>query len=283
MYHVDGQLKFASVVAFRQHRRAQTFLAIQSGAAIVFPCGARLSAASSIKLRKSTGAAPMRILLVEDQEDQARHVRRQLERSGLCVDRVRTVHDALLAIQSCQYALALLDRKLPDGDGLTIIPPLRRQQPESRILILSALDAVDDRVSGLDAGGDDYLTKPFDLDELMARVRANLRRPGGGSIPPIAIGALTIDVGSRTVCIAGKPALFHKRELSLLEALVRRGGRIVQRDTLLSEIWGFDDDVQPNALANVVARLRMRLEELDAGVEIEMVRGVGYFISEKDT
>jgi DNA-binding response OmpR family regulator len=224
----------------------------------------------------------MRILLVEDQEDQARHVRRQLKRSGFSVDRVGTVRDALLAIQSYQYALAVLDRKLPDGDGLTIIPQLRLQQPGSRILILSALDAVDDRINGLDAGGDDYLTKPFDLDELMARVRANLRRPGGGSIPPIAIGALTFDVGSRTVCIAGKPALFHKRELSLLEALVRRGGRIVQRETLLSEIWGFDDDVQPNVLANVVARLRMRLEELDAGVEIEMVRGVGYFISEKD-
>ncbi|MBM3550764.1 MAG: response regulator transcription factor [Alphaproteobacteria bacterium] len=224
----------------------------------------------------------MRILLVEDHEDQARHVRRHLKRSGFSVDRVGTIRDALLAIQSFQYALALLDRKLPDGDGLTIIPLLRRQQPESRILILSALDAVDDRIGGLDAGGDDYLTKPFDLDELMARVRASLRRPGGGTLPPIRIGALTFDVGSRTAFVAGNPVAFRQRELALLEALVRRGGRIVERETLFSEIWGMDDDVQPNALANVVSRLRTRLEELGAGVEIEMVRGIGYFISEQD-
>lgn len=225
----------------------------------------------------------MRVLLVEDQEDQARNVGRRLKRSGFAVDRVGSVRDALAAIEGTPYALAVLDRKLPDGDGLTIIPQLKKRQPGSRILILSALDALDDRIEGLDAGGDDYLTKPFDLDELMARVRASLRRPGGGTLPPIAIGALSFVPGARTVTIDGRPEIFHQRELALLEALIRRGGRIVEREALFSEIWSFDDDVQPNALANVVSRLRMRLDELNAGVDVVMVRGVGYFIAERSS
>jgi DNA-binding response OmpR family regulator len=222
----------------------------------------------------------MRILLVEDQDDQARNVQRRLTRSGFVVDRVGTVHDALFAVRSARYDLAVLDRRLPDGDGLQIIPQLRQTQPESRVVILSALDDVDARIDGLDAGGDDYLVKPFELDELMARVRANLRRIGGSALPPIEIGALAFDPGARTVAIHGRPAAFHRRELALLEALARRGGRIVERETIASEIWGFDDEVQPNALTNLVSRLRARLAEHDARVEIVMVRGVGYFLSE---
>jgi len=183
----------------------------------------------------------MRILLVEDHEELAHQLRRRLKRSGFAVDQVDTIRDALQALESCSYAVAVVDRRLPDGDGISILPAIRRRQPGSRVLMLTALDAVDERISGLDAGADDYLTKPFDLDEMMARIRASLRRPGGDTSPPVLVGALAFDLSARTVSVAGKPAVFHQRELALLEGLVRRAGRIVARDTLLSEIWGFDD------------------------------------------
>jgi len=225
----------------------------------------------------------MRILLVEDHEELAHQLRRRLKRSGFAVDQVDTIRDALQALESCSYAVAVVDRRLPDGDGISILPAIRRRQPGSRVLMLTALDAVDERISGLDAGADDYLTKPFDLDEMMARIRASLRRPGGDTSPPVLVGALAFDLSARTVSVAGKPAVFHQRELALLEGLVRRAGRIVARDTLLSEIWGFDEDVQPHALTIIVSRLRARLKKLGARVDIHMVRGVGYFISEMET
>ncbi|QGM45454.1 response regulator [Methylocystis heyeri] len=222
----------------------------------------------------------MRILLVEDHEELAHEIRRRMESSGFAVDRVATFQDAMTALWSQQYPVVVLDRRLPDGDGLSIIPDIRRRQPGCRVLVLTALDAVDERINGLDAGADDYLTKPFDLDEMMARIRASLRRPGGDAAPPITIGELSFDLRSRNISIAGKPVILHQRELALLEGLLRRAGRIVERETLLSEIWGLDGEVQSHALTIIVSRLRSRLEKLGARVEINMVRGVGYFISE---
>ncbi|HEY8063905.1 MAG TPA: response regulator transcription factor [Methylosinus sp.] len=224
----------------------------------------------------------MRILLVEDQGELAGEIRRRMRRDGFAVDHVGSVGDALEALRANAYAVAMLDRRLPDGDGLAIVPEIRRRHPGSRVLVLSALDAVDERISGLDAGADDYLTKPFDLDEMMARIRAALRRPGAEAAPPIRVGALEFDPGTRTVSIDGLPAVFHHRELALLEGLVRRAGRVVERETLTSEIWGFDEPVQSHALTIIVSRVRARLERLGAGVDIHMVRGVGYFLCEAD-
>jgi DNA-binding response OmpR family regulator len=169
---------------------------------------------------------------------------------------------------------------MPDGDSLSIVPQMRQQQPGSRIVILSAIDAVDERINGLDAGADDYLTKPFDLDELMARIRAGLRRSGNEhALPPVRLGRLTFDLSTRVATIDGQSVIFRQKELTLLESLIRRAGRIVERETLISEIWGFDDDVQPHALTIIASRLRSRLEALDARVDLQMVRGVGYFIA----
>jgi two-component system, OmpR family, response regulator len=224
----------------------------------------------------------MRILLVEDHAELAHQVRRRMKQSGFAVDLAASIGDALDALRAYSYDIALLDRRLPDGDGLSIIPEIRRRQPGSRILMLTALDAVDERINGLDAGADDYLTKPFDLDEMMARIRASLRRPGGAGQPPVTIGALAFDLNGRAVTIGGRPAIFHQRELALLEGLVRRAGRVVERETLVEEIWGLDDEVQSHALTIIVSRLRARLEALGARVEINMVRGVGYFISEAE-
>jgi DNA-binding response OmpR family regulator len=224
----------------------------------------------------------MRILLVEDHDELAGEIRRRMRRDGFVVDRVGTVGDALEALRTHSYAVAMLDRRLPDGDGLDIVPNIRRRQPGSRVLVLSALDAVDQRISGLDAGADDYLTKPFDLDEMMARIRAAIRRPGADVVPPIRVGALEFDPATRTVAIDGRPAVFHHRELALLEGLVRRAGRVVERETLASEIWGFDEPVQSHALTIIVSRVRARLEKLEARVDIHMVRGIGYFLCEAE-
>jgi two-component system OmpR family response regulator len=222
----------------------------------------------------------VRILLVEDQNELARQVTQRLTWSGFAVDCVGTVKGAVDALDAYSYAITVLDRRLPDGDGLSIVPEIKRRHPDSRVLVLSALDALDDRIDGLDAGADDYLTKPFSLDEMMARIRACLRRGSRSGTPSIVIGALSFDVEARTVTVADAPVVLHRRELALLEALCRRSGRIVSRDALQSEIWSFDEEVQPHALTIIVSRLRARLDRLDAGVEIRSARGVGYLIAE---
>lgn len=198
--------------------------------------------------------------------------------AGFTVDRVTSIGDADAALKVARYALILLDRRLPDGDGLTLIARVRRAQPGVPVIVLSALDAVPDRVRGLDKGADDYLAKPFDTDELLARIRAALRRPGAEDAPPIACGRLAFDLSSRSVTIGGAPLTLKRRELALLESLIRRAGRVVQRDTLVEEIYGFDDDIQSNTLDAHVSRLRNRLVDLGAGVLIHPVRGVGYLL-----
>jgi two-component system, OmpR family, response regulator len=223
----------------------------------------------------------MRILLVEDQIELARQITRRIKRDGFVVDHAATIADAREAIAVDAYSLAILDRRLSDGDGLSIVGEFRRKHPSSRVLMLTALDAVDDRVEGLDAGADDYLVKPFDLEELMARIRASLRRAGGDNLPPLTLGAVVFDLASRTASVAGGSALFHNRELALLEALMRRAGVIVRRETLMSEIWGFDDEVHPHALTLLVGRLRQRLDQLETGLQIHSARGIGYLIAEK--
>ncbi|MBG0792281.1 response regulator transcription factor [Methylocystis sp. H62] len=222
----------------------------------------------------------MRILLVEDQASLARQVVLRIESAGYEVDRVATIEEAKLALKSGSYSLTLLDRRLPDGDGIDLIAPIRAVQPEARILMLTALDAVDDRIEGLEAGADDYLTKPFNLDEMIARIRANLRKNSGDRTPLARIGALSVDFNRRAVTIAGQPTLFSRRELILLEALVRRARCVVSRETLNAELYRHDDDVQEHALTSLVSRLRIRLAECGAGVEIYSARALGYILRE---
>jgi two-component system OmpR family response regulator len=225
----------------------------------------------------------MRILLVEDNTELANRIGRRIRGDGFLVDHVGTMEDAALALDDYSYALALLDRRLPDGDGLSLVPRVRTRHPGLRVLMLTALDDIDDRIEGLDAGADDYLTKPFNLDEMMARIRASLRRPGGERSPPVVIGNLSFDLDARVATIADRPVTLLRREVALLEALVRRAGRVVAREALVDAIYGLDDDVQPHALTTLASRLRARLDELDAEVEIHSVRGLGYLISKAKT
>jgi two-component system OmpR family response regulator len=221
----------------------------------------------------------MRILLVEDHAELGDRIAKRLRRAGYTVDHFGSIRDADSAIEAHAYIVALLDRRLPDGEGLCLIPRLRSKQPGSRILMLTALDALDDRVEGLDAGADDYLVKPFELDELMARIRASLRRSGGDRVPPVEIGDLSFDLDSRTARVRGAPIVLLRRELALLDLLVRRVECVVTREALLTEIYGYGDEIDEHALTKLVSRLRARLAELDAGVHIHTARGIGYMIT----
>jgi DNA-binding response OmpR family regulator len=223
----------------------------------------------------------MRILIVEDQPEMARLISKRLGKAGFFYDTAATLGEALEALKQFPYELMLLDRRLPDGDGADAVPDIRHLRPQIRIIILTALDAPEARVAGLDAGADDYLAKPFDSEELLARIRARLRQPSGGdSVPPITVGALSFDILAREVFVADDPFPLHKRDFALLEALVRRVDRVVARATLMEEVYGFDDTVLPGALDTLVFRLRKRLSEANAGVEIHLVRGRGYLFTE---
>lgn len=220
----------------------------------------------------------MRILLVEDELEVARSISRELARAGFVADHVSSIDEARRALNVLPYALVVLDRRLPDGDGISLAPEMRRIRPGLQVLILTACNKTDEIVAGLDAGADDYLTKPFDFDELLARTRVAMRRHGGGSLPAIVVGDLSFDPRLRDVSVRGKSVVLHGRELMLLEVLMRDADRMVSRQTLLEEIYGFDDDIQPNILNLLVLRLRRRLEEFDASVTIHAARGVGYMI-----
>jgi DNA-binding response OmpR family regulator len=172
----------------------------------------------------------------------------------------------------------LLDRRLPDGEGLAVIPSLRRSNPGVPVIVLTALDSIGARVEGLDRGADDYIVKPFAFAELLARMRAALRRPGGDPPPPILCGGLAFDTAERTATLNGTPQVLTRRELALLEGLMLRVGRVVTRDALMQRIYGFDDDVQENTFDALVSRLRRRFAEQGAGVAIHTVRGIGYMI-----
>jgi DNA-binding response OmpR family regulator len=219
-----------------------------------------------------------RILLIEDEPEMAALVAANLAKAGFLVDSAGSVEAARHSLEVVAYGLVLLDRGLPDGEGLTLLPVVRALQPGTPVILLTALDELDEKVRGLDAGADDYLTKPFFTDELMARIRAALRRPGAEPASRITCGRLSFDPDREELFVDEAPLLLKRRELLVLQALIRRSGRVVQRHALLEAVYGLDDEVQPKALDGHVSRLRKRLAELEAGVEIHPVRNVGYLL-----
>ena len=220
----------------------------------------------------------MRIMLVEDEAGLAEMLAGFLRRERFVVDHLACLGDASEAAAMVDYDLALLDRSLPDGDGLSLLPGLRARNPGIPVIILSARGEVEDRVAGLDHGADDYLVKPFALDEMLARIRAVRRRPAHVLQDPIGAGAVIFDPVHDTVEIGGRPVILPRRELRVLATLIRRRGRTVLRETLEQGVFGLDDEIQSNTLDSHVSRLRRRLREADAGVEIHAIRGVGYLL-----
>lgn len=220
----------------------------------------------------------MRILLVEDEAEMARALASALKRYDMVVDHVPTFAEAEEAISADVHAAVLLDRQLPDGDGLALIPKLRARADGVPIIVLTARGELADRIAGLDSGADDYLSKPFAVEELLARLRAVLRRPAGLSPDVIRAGRLGFDVGHREASIDGQPFELPRRELLVLEALIRRMGRTVLRSALEEAVYNFDDEIQSNALDTHISRLRRKLAGADAGIEIHGIRGVGYLL-----
>jgi two-component system OmpR family response regulator len=216
----------------------------------------------------------MRILVAEDDAALAEGVSQTLRQSGYAVEWVKNGAEADSALAANQFDLLILDLGLPKKSGLDVLRRLRASDSRLPVLILTALDGVSDRVRSLDAGADDYLSKPFDLAELEARVRALTRRGMAGSPTLLQHGALKYDQVGRTASLNGQPLELSAREVSLLEVFLQRAGRLVSKDQLVSHLCEWGEEVSPNAIEVYVHRLRKKLEP--GGVRIVTVRGLGY-------
>lgn len=218
----------------------------------------------------------MRMIVIEDDRHLADGVSRSLSRSGHAVDLVTDGLSAQAALASTSYDLVILDLQLPQRSGIDVLRIYRATGGLAPVMILTARNAVEDRVIGLDAGADDYLAKPFELSELEARVRSLLRRASATPTPILRNGELSLDTVGRRVEIAGKGVDFSAREIALLETLLLRVGRVVSKEGLLEKLYGGDEQASENAVEVFVHRVRRKLEP--AGLVIRTVRGLGYMI-----
>ena len=216
----------------------------------------------------------MRILLAEDDRMIGVAVRDALLQDGYVVDWLRDGERADAALAAGQYDLALLDLGLPGKDGLAILRGLRSRRQAMPVIVITARDAIESRIAGLDAGADDYIVKPFDLDELAARIRSALRRSAGRPEPDLALGAVSVDLARRTVLRHGQPLTLSAREYAIVEALALRPGAILSRAQLEQRMYGWGEEVDSNAVEVHIHAIRKKL-----GTDfIRNVRGVGYYI-----
>jgi len=224
----------------------------------------------------------MRLLLVEDNQRLAETTKEGLEKESFTVDWFDTVGESEAAIETISYDAIVLDLGLPDGDGLDVLKQLRAAGSSTPVLILTARDGVEDRVKGLDGGADDYLLKPFALEELIARIRALLRRPGGALGLTLTAGNVAFDTAAREVRINDVAITVSRREMGVLEQLMRRNGRVVPKDVLEDKLYGFGEEVTSNSVEVHISRLRKRLLKANADISVHTLRGVGYLLSEED-
>ena len=224
---------------------------------------------------------PMRLLVVEDETRIAELVAAALGRAGFAVDAVGTAADAREALALTAYDAAILDLGLPDGDGLALLAGLRRRGSGVPVLVLTARDAVEDRVAGLDTGADDYLVKPFAMAELVARTKALLRRPGHALGLTLEAGNIVLDTVGRDVRVGAAVLQLPRQELAILEHLMRRLGRVVPKAVLEEKLYGTDEVPESNAVPVHVHHLRRKLAEAGATPEIHTVRGIGYLLAER--
>jgi two-component system OmpR family response regulator len=216
----------------------------------------------------------MRVLLVEDDLMIGESARTALRGDGFAVDWTRDGKSADLALQTERYDMVLLDLGLPSRDGLEVLRALRARKDRTPVLIVTARDAVQDRVRGLDAGADDYLVKPFDLDELTARMRSLLRRSAGRAEPVIEHLGVTFDPATREVTLDDNPVALSARELAVLQALLERPGAVLSRAQLEERLYGWGEEIESNAVEVYIHGLRRKL-----GADfIRTVRGVGYML-----
>ncbi|MBY0429092.1 MAG: response regulator transcription factor [Alphaproteobacteria bacterium] len=221
----------------------------------------------------------MRVLLVEDNERFAELVCDALTADGFVVDVAHTLAKAKACLGLVPYDLLLLDLSLPDGDGLSIVSMLTTQKSTIPRLIMTARGGLDDRLTGLNLGADDYMVKPFATAELIARCRALLRRPGGVLGTVLSAGNLSFNTINREVSVNGKRVNISTRELGLLEHLMRRVGHVVPRSQLEASMYNFEKEVTPNALEVSVSRLRRWLKTSQVDANLHTMHGVGYALT----
>jgi DNA-binding response OmpR family regulator len=220
----------------------------------------------------------MRVLLIEDEPEMASALKAALNQHGFVVDHVDTLALARESMEDRIHEVLLVDRLLPDGDGLTLLSEMRRRGVTTPAVVLSACNDPRDRIEGLDEGADDYVGKPFLIEELIARVRAASRRSDAFLRSRLTEGDLELDLVSWEARVGSRPLHAPRRELQLLQILLRRAGRTVPRRALEDAVYGYDDEIQSNALDSHISRLRKRLADAGANVEIRTIRGVGYLL-----
>lgn len=220
----------------------------------------------------------MRLLLVEDEPDMVEGLSIALAKHSINVDHAATLEIAREALSNDVHDLILIDRQMPDGDGIELLADLRRSKRPVASIVISALGTARDRIEGLNEGADDYLPKPFEVDELVARIAAVKRRGSEVAVQRISLSELTYDIAAREALVRGERVLLTRRELLILESLLRRPGRTVVKAVLDDAVYNFDDEIQSNSMEANVSRLRRKLADAGAGVEIHNIRGVGYLI-----
>lgn len=219
----------------------------------------------------------MRILIIEDDQDLCRLIALALNQSGCKTDCCYTGSDGLFYAKNQAYDAIILDRMLPEIDGLTVLSALRRQGVKTPVILATALGGLPDRISGLDAGADDYLVKPFAVEELLARIRAVTRRPGNLNLSPaLTAYGLSLDPTCRRLDYGDSSVTLSKKESALLEYLMKNPGQTLPRPMILSYVWGSSCDVEEGNLDNYIYFIRRRLKTLKAPVKLTTVHGVGY-------
>ena len=223
----------------------------------------------------------MRILLVEDEVDLGNVLKGGLQEQGYAIDLATQGEDALAFASTEPYDLLILDVMLPDVDGFTVCRQLRRSGSNAPVLMLTALDSVEDRVQGLDCGADDYLAKPFDPRELLARIRALLRRGQVQRDPVLCIADIELDTATREVRRGRQPIELTKREYAILELLLRNPNRVLSRDEIAQHIWAFDFSAMSNVIDVYIGNLRRKLGDTTEPRLLRTVRGSGYLLRDR--
>ena len=222
----------------------------------------------------------MRLLLAEDEQDLSKALVTVLKHNNYSVDAVFNGENALTYLENGNYDGVILDIMMPKSDGLTVLKNLRQKGNQIPVLLLSAKSEIDDRVTGLDLGADDYLTKPFSMKELLARIRAITRRKGDSSNSVLSFSDLTLNRATFQLSSGENAIRLANREFQMMEMLMTNPGHVISEEQFMEKIWGFDSEVEPNVVWVYISNLRKKIVSLDSGVKIKASRGLGYLLEE---
>ena len=223
----------------------------------------------------------MRILVIEDEKALLKIIIKRLSDEGYSVDGCDNGSDGEYYLQQTDWDCIVMDIMLPDIDGITLLKGLRKRGDKTPVIFLTARDTVGDRVAGLDAGGDDYLVKPFSFEELLARIRANIRRQSGNPMNELSLADLTIDLGSRRVNRGGHDIDLTSKEYAILEYLMHNQRRVITRSQIAAHVWNYDFDCSSNIVDVYIRYLRSKIDDAYENKLIHTIRGSGYVLREK--